>query len=410
MMQDKRKEGLVPVTTRIHVLDFIRGVAILAMLIANVPWHVGSSMSRVHEADVSSVGAWLLQYLLVDQRFMPLFCMLFGAGLLLLNKSTHLSGSFRTYYLWRMALLLLIGIAHVYLLWPGDILMTYALCGPVLLVFFNKSVRTLLTVGLICKAVDLAFGEWPFLYTNTLRWVLFSWWVDYGDAPSTALQAYQGSYLDLMRYNAWRAQFLQWTAFPYFRMWNALGFMLIGMALFKNGVLQGQKSPAFYRKMMGITCFIGSPLVLYGVLARIGANSTVGPYLGFTHELPLRNITFRTGCAVLSFAVLGGLHLIYPYLAKPVTIAVEAVGRMGLTNYLFHSLFFIILVHSLAWVTFDSLDHDAMLGWVVVVWVIQVSLSLFWLRHFKQGPIEALWRKVSRLAKQRVKQGSKTVV
>lgn len=69
---------------RIHSLDFLRGIAILGMLVANIPWHAGDSMSRVIEPDVTSVGAWLLQYLVFDQRFLPIFCMLFGAGALLL--------------------------------------------------------------------------------------------------------------------------------------------------------------------------------------------------------------------------------------------------------------------------------------------------------------------------------------
>lgn len=384
---------------RIHALDFIRGIAVLAMLVANVPWHLGSSMSRVHEADVTSVAAWLFQYLIIDQRFMPLFCMLFGAGILLLYPGPTVSASFKKYYLWRMTLLLVIGILHAYVLWPGDILITYAVCGPLLLLFHKSSVRTLLTVGIVLKTVDLIFGEWPALYSNTIEYALFSWWVDYGDAPSTALQAYQGSYLDLFHYNAWRNQFLQWTALPYFRMWNALGFMLIGMAFYKQGILQGKKDRSFYWKMTRTAFFISAPLIVYGVFARIGINSTVGPYLGFTEELPLRNITFRSGCAILSLSVLGLLHLIYPHLSGMVKSACESVGRMALSNYIFQSLFFLILAHGLQWVTFDSLDHDAMLALVLIASICQIGISRIWLKTFKQGPIETIWRKASNLAK-----------
>ena len=384
---------------RIHSLDFIRGVAILAMLVANVPWHVGSSMSRVQEADLTSVTAWLIQYIFVDQRFMPLFCMLFGASILLLNQSAPPDQKFRKYYLWRMFLLLIIGVLHAYLLWPGDILITYALCGPILLLFYRSSIKTLLIVGVTFKAVDLAFGEWPILYNNTIKYVLFSWWVDYGEAPLTAIQAYHGNYIDLLRYNAWRNQFLQWTAMPYFRMWNALGFMLIGMAFFKSGILQGQKPREFYKKMARIAFLVGTPLLLYGVFARIGANPTVGEYLGYTRELPLKNITFRTGCAILSFFVLGLLHLIYPYLAKTIKTALESVGRMALTSYIFQSVFFLMLVHGFGLITFDSLDHDLMFAWVIAAWTLQLLFSWFWMRNFTQGPIEAVWRRLSKLAR-----------
>lgn len=58
--------------SRITSLDFLRGVAILGMLVANVPWLAGDSMSRVREADIASVSAWMAQYLIFDQRFLPI--------------------------------------------------------------------------------------------------------------------------------------------------------------------------------------------------------------------------------------------------------------------------------------------------------------------------------------------------
>jgi len=90
---------------RIRSLDFLRGLAILGMLVANMPWHVGDSMSRVLDPDMTSVAAWLTQYLFIDQRFMPIFCMLFGAGAVLLAESRQPS-SFTRFYSVRMALLL----------------------------------------------------------------------------------------------------------------------------------------------------------------------------------------------------------------------------------------------------------------------------------------------------------------
>ncbi len=98
--------------TRLRYLDFLRGVAVLGMLVANIPWHAGDSMSRVHDPDTLSVAAWLIQYLLFDQRFLPIFCMLFGAGVLLIAERSESAQAFRVRHLRRMAALLLIGIAH----------------------------------------------------------------------------------------------------------------------------------------------------------------------------------------------------------------------------------------------------------------------------------------------------------
>jgi len=380
---------------RIRSLDFLRGMAILGMLVANIPWHAGDSMSRVIDPDASSVAAWLLQYLVFDQRFMPIFGMLFGAGVLLLASRPSSPKPFAPFFLTRIFFLFLIGVAHAYLLWPGDILITYAVCSPFLLLVMNWSVSRLLAAGVLLKVIGLIIGQWPTVYESTLERVLFAWWVDYGEAPSTIAQAYAGSYAELFRYNAWRNQFIQWTALPHFRIWNALGFMLIGMALFKLGILQGARTPAFYRRLSLLALAVGTPFVVYGVVARIGVNPTVGPFLGFVTELPLRQVTFLTGCAICSMAVLGGAQLFYGRFAGPVTEPIERIGRMALTNYLMHSVLFLLVFHVFEALPFDSLDHDTLLALVVGTWVVQLAFSWVWLSRFRQGPVETLWRKLT---------------
>lgn len=386
-----------PQRVRIHSLDFLRGLAILGMLVANIPWHAGDSMSRLREPDAASVAAWLAQYLIFDQRFMPMFGMLFGASMLLLASRYDDPSRFAPYYLKRMSILFLIGVAHAYLLWPGDILITYAVCAPFLLLARHQSAARLLIIGVLLKTVNLVFNEWPQVYEATLERILFSWWVNYGEAPSTIVEAYAGGYGDLFAYNAWRNQFLQWTALPYFRVWNALGFMLIGMGLFKLGVLQGARSASFYKRMALAALALGAPFVFYGVFARIGANPTVGPYLGFKTELPLSSITFLLGCAVSSFAVLGGAHLFFQRFAGRATEPIERVGRMALTNYLLHSVIFLCIFHVFKLLPFDTLDHDVLFALVFSTWAFQIAFSWVWLSRFKQGPVEAAWRKLTML-------------
>lgn len=102
---------------RNETLDFLRGIAILGMLVANVPWHVGNSMSRVIEPSTSSITAWLIQYLVFDSRFLPIFCFLFGAGFWILLQRSETFRAFYPGYLKRMLVLFMIGVAHAYLLW-----------------------------------------------------------------------------------------------------------------------------------------------------------------------------------------------------------------------------------------------------------------------------------------------------
>lgn len=395
MLSNPDNGGAAFPAERIRSLDFLRGAAILGMLVANIPWHAGDSMSRVIDPDATSVAAWLSQYLFFDQRFMPIFGMLFGASALLLASKWEGRPGFSSYFLKRMFLLFAIGVAHAYLLWPGDILITYAVCAPFLLLSLNHSAVRLIAYGIILKCISLCINQWPQLYEMTFERALFSWWVDYGSAPSSIVEAYAGSYADLFQYNAWRNQFIQWTGLPYFRVWNALGFMLIGMGLFKLGILQGLRSAKFYMRMIMFAVILGAPLVLYGVLARIGANATVGPYVGFTGELPLSGLTFLLGCAVSSFAVLGAAHLFFRSNSGLLTTAIERVGRMALTNYLLHSVIFLTIFHGLKLLPFDSLDHDALFALVVATWAFQLAFSSVWLAIFRQGPVEALWRSLT---------------
>ena len=318
-------------------LDFLRGIAILGMLVANIPWHVGNSMSRVIEPDFTSITAWLLQYLIFDSRFMPIFCFLFGAGFYMLRERASNQQIFQTHYLKRMLSLFLLGVAHAYLLWPGDILITYAVCGCILLLFQKASVKVLLTWGVAFKLVDLIFGQWPQVYQYTFDALLFAWWFDVGPAPMSAAAAYSGSYLDLLNYNIWRNQFLQWTALPYFRVWNALGLMLIGIALYRLGILQGTRERPFYLRLFCLSIALSLPLLLYGVAARIGINPTLGPVFGFKETLPLYNLTFRLGCTINALTILAAVHLSWHKLYAVVTDLMQQVGKMALSNYLFQS-------------------------------------------------------------------------
>lgn len=383
-----------PAKSRIRVLDFIRGIAILGMLIPNIPWHLGDSMSRLPEATGPGVAAWLMQYLIFDQRFMPLFAMLFGTGMFILVERRSGPGLAR-YITVRTTLLLGIGVAHAYLLWPGDILITYAVCTPFLLAASRLPLGRLIALALALKAVSLAFAEWPDLYFSTLEQWLFGWWLEVGPAPSTIQEAYAGSYADLFAYNAWRNISIQWTALPYFRIWNALAFMLAGVALYRTGVMQGERDARFYRRLIAGALLLGGPFVLYGVLARIGINATVGPTLGFTNELPLRNVTFAIGCAVTSFAVLGACHLVHRRFDGALVRAVEATGRMALTNYLLQTVVFFVAVHTLRVLPFDQLGHDAFALLALGMVVVHLTLSPLWLSRFRQGPIEALWRRTA---------------
>ncbi|WP_300527933.1 DUF418 domain-containing protein [Maricaulis sp.] len=382
--------------SRIDSLDYLRGVAIFGMLIANVPWHAGSSMSRIHEVDAASVSAWLLQYAVIDQRFMPIFAMLFGAGLLLLAEGRSGAPGFKRYFVRRMGILFLIGLAHAYLIWPGDILLTYAICGPILLLFLRAGPVSLILAGIAFKVIHIVFLQWPALYQALIGDWLFNSWLVIGEAPMSEIEAYAGSYGDLFAYNAWRNVFIQWTAMPFYRIWNALSFMLTGMAFFRLGLLQANGALQTYRRMLWGGLALGLPALGYGLLARIGASETVGPYLGWTVAWPYQTAAHLSGTALTALSVLAGLILWFKSNPNAVWLApFQAVGRLALTNYVMHSVIFLVIFWGFKWVAYDSLDPDERLLWAVAIFTFQVGFSMLWLSWAGQGPLERLWRKLA---------------
>lgn len=380
-------------TNRIEMLDFLRGAAILGMLVANVPWHTGNSMSRISDPDVASVSAWLFQYLIIDQRFMPIFCMLFGAGLLLLAKGRDPDARFHLYFLRRMGILFAIGLAHAYLIWPGDILLNYAICGVILLLFYRLSAVWLLAAGIGFKAIHFAFLIWPGLPDILFQSWVFGWWLDIGEAPMSGVEAYAGSYGDLFEYNAWRNQFIQWTAMLDYRIWNAAGFMLIGMALYRGGVLTGEASTRVYRRIFFASLAAGLPFLAYGMAGRIGASETLAAYLDWQVQLPHHYAVHLLGTVFTSFTMLSGLILLFRTAPHSAVFApIRAVGRMALTNYVMHSVIFFVIFAVFEWAPFDVMDPDDRLSWVVGIWALQLVISPLWLSRFRSGPLETGWR------------------
>lgn len=378
---------------RLASLDLIRGFAILGMLWVNVPWHIGDSMSRVDPPTASNLAIWLGQYLLVSDKMQPIFAMLFGAGIALQFERAERRGTpYEPIFRRRMAWLFAIGVAHAYLIWPGDILITYSLCGVLIYRFRDWSFRRLVLVGAAIKGVNLVFLQWPDAYDATLYRLLFAWWFDAGPEPMSGVEAYAGSYRDLLRWNAWRNQTIQWTAMPYFRFWGSCGPMLIGMALIRLPLLRSDCSPRLCLRFAAIAAAIGLPPMLYGLLGKIGHNETVGPALGFTRELPLSTPAFAAGSFFVALVYLA-LAAAFAQRTTLLGSSLAAVGRTALTNYIAQSVICLLLLR--AGVTWNTWDQSEQLRLTAVLWVVEPLASLAWLRVYSQGPLEWAWRRLA---------------
>ncbi|MEA3503155.1 MAG: DUF418 domain-containing protein, partial [Actinomycetota bacterium] len=262
--------------------------------------------------------------------------------------------------LWRDWLLLGIGLLHA-LLWEGDILVVYALCAPFVLALRKRRPQTLLAVGvfLVLVGSTIAIAVQQSLPPNGQG--LGRYWFVEATAMSTAVETY-----------------LTVDVFS-----RSLGMMLIGVALYRLGIVQGTRSPSYYRAMSRLGLGVGLPIAAGGALfqAMQGYSSDIA----LVGQIPITVATIP-----IALGYFGLITLWNQRPATPFNIRVRDVGRMALTNYLMQTVLGIIILRGL--LERGDLTRTGIALFVVVVWVAQLSWSKAWLARFWFGPVEWLWR------------------
>ena len=354
------------VSERITNLDTVRGVATLGILAMNgVSYGLpDAAYSNLEAAGSSTRLDWIVGVLgeiLVDQKSMALFSLLFGAGIVMFADRAEAKGRRPVWLsLWRNLLLLGLGIAHTSI-WDGDILTVYALCSPLLLLLRKRSARTLLIVGSTLVLSSAGLSVLTQLAADVTAAELGSFWFVDGGPLGNTVGVFVISDFFL----------------------RALGMMLIGVALYRLGVVQGTRTPELYRRMVCWGFGIGVPLTVLGVVVQVDGEWGVDTAL-----IGLAPNTVATIPMTLGY--LGLITLWDQHGETAVHERVRAVGRMALTNYLTQTIIGIVVLR----VVFDrgQFGRAAIFGFVVAVWVLQLAWSKLWLDRFGFGPVEWLWR------------------
>lgn len=205
------------------------------------------------------------------------------------------------------------------------------------------------------------------------------------------LRVYRGGYPGIVKYRAPILVFVQ-TAFALLGGWLffALGRMLIGMGLMKLGVFSGQRSRRFYLGMAILGYGIGVPLMIYDASLLIGHN--------FSVDYAMHGGKFYNtyGSLVVALGHVGLVMLIVQSGALGwLTHRLAAVGRMALSNYLTHSLVCTTLFYGYGFGLFGHINRTGLAAIVLAIWVFQLWISPIWLKHFRFGPAEWLWRSLT---------------
>jgi uncharacterized protein len=393
-------DGPVRPPERLATLDILRGFALLGILLINIigfkaPWGPPGFGHSGPLADRLVLRAVIL---LVESKFFTLFSFLFGLGFSIQLLGARAKGTrFAPRFLRRLGALLLFGIAHVVLLWEGDILILYSLTGALLLLFRDASPRALLRWSGILLLIPILIDSAGFAWVEAARSsprsgeALRSADAEVAEAIGReraavlAGQHSDGGYVAsiVRRLRAYRVTFvLLLTRVP-----TVLAMFLIGLYAGRIGVLRDVDGHLPLLRRIRAWCL--------GLGLAISLLVTIG-YFGLPPVPALVILLFNQALAgpVLALGYGAALTLLVRDAAwaarlRPLALA----GRMSLTNYLSQSLACALIFDGLGLA--GRVSPTAALPMAVGIFATQAAASTWWLGRFRYGPAEWLWRSLT---------------
>ncbi len=415
--------GPVSAAERLLSLDSLRGVAVMGILVMNVyafsmPLAAYNNPLVMGGSDALNLGTWFFTHLFFDQKFMSIFSMLYGAGLvMMMNRAEARNAAFTPVFFRRSAWLIVLGLLHGYFIWFGDILFHYALMGMIVFLLRKVSPGRLIAIACVMLPVTLLINFGSSFYMEELQAEVagierqISQGAAIDDAQQHRLEewqairpvfapneediaaevaAYRGGYVDALAHRAPFVAFIQINLTPVFVVWRVGGLMLLGMAFMKLGILSGERSADYYRRMTLLGYGLGLPLaVLSAVMLETHRFDPlfVARYGGIPNYVGSILVAIGHIGAVLLVVKSGALRRIVGRAA--------AVGRMALSNYLAQSLVMTSLFYGYGLGLYGAVPRIWQQALVIVVIALQLLVSDWWLKRFYFGPAEWLWRSLT---------------
>ena len=370
---------------RIDAIDALRGFALVGILFINIT-SMGGPIASEQPAGSPALAdpdwvVWLTSHLFVYGAMRGIFSILFGASaLLFLRELSRSRGLFVRRCFWLLCFGALNGTV---LLWPGDIRLIYALASPVVLLFLDAPPRRLFGGAF---ALLLLFAAW--------KYALHGAQAPTGSEAAEAAEAANalaleraarlGSYLDNLRFMSGVSA--DWTFTLHLVPWiaEAAAFMLIGMALFRSGLLSGTASTTVYRKLAVVGMGVGLPIRAWEAALAWGADGDFLAITDFTSQVGRLAVTLGwIGLFMLAWRLAPGRAPFEP---------LRALGRMAFTGYLLQSVLAALLFSGFGLGLWGRLGWPQLWALVPVLMLPMALAFMAWLRVFRMGPLEWLWR------------------
>lgn len=390
---------------RIDAIDILRGVAVLGILLINIRSYAVPDISLANPSEYGNDAshnrlAYNLTYVLAKQKFMAIFSMLFGASVLLFTDRLLQKGKGPWAHFVRNWWLFLLGVAHLILIWSGDVLLIYALCAFPLYFMRKLPPRWHLGLGVVVFFVPLLITgfiqkEIPNFDEDGQTLFYNLWHPEPSDLEANVEKYRNGSYQDQV-VSRWdyetdlgstRAEYILTASLWGNYIARSFGMMLVGMALYRWGVFGAKLSAKVYRRMAWWGLGIGIPLCLIGLEYNLYHSwdwevcyyyGRIGNFLG-TGPVAIGYIGL-----VMLWCQGTGMRWLRARLTE--------VGRTALSCYIGQSLIATFIFYGFGLGLYGSVDYLLQLVFVAGIWIVQILLVQFWMKHFRQGPLEWLWR------------------
>jgi uncharacterized protein len=373
------RAGPIAPSDRIAAIDIVRGIALFGVMAINVATVFRVSIFEQFLPDGGD-GTWLDRALYsilmvgIDLKAFALFSLLFGVGLAI-QYDHLLAGSRRTVLLVRrLAFLMLIGAAHLILIWNGDILFEYAIAGFIVLPFLFCRLRILTIAGTALLAVFLVSSFLPPIASMPSRA-----WMTQNVAEATRIYG-SGGFAEVL---AFRIHELSgFLPLHLFMLPRTVALMLIGSVAWRVDLFRAGSRAS---RSLPLVAAIG--LLAGGILAVSHVNGWL--HVGWRAELSLE----RLGTVLLACGY--GATVVWATNkagARQLLAWAAPIGRMAFTNYLMQSVIFGWVFYGYGLGLFGKLGVAAALAIGIGVYILQIVFSAYWLRRFLYGPVEWLWR------------------
>jgi uncharacterized protein len=415
----------MPAARRIEALDFVRGIALCGILLMNI---TGFGLPDAYANPMNAGGAsganlwaWIVTEIGFEGTQRALFSMLFGASAILLVSRLEAAG--RTdaadIYFRRNLWLIAFGMVNAFVfLWYGDILYAYGIIALFIFPFRKMAAKWLLAIG---AGTLLLNAAWNLHDTNALLGKHEAWAVasaaqargaelspdqqaaigaweeartefestpeEIADAVHARVSGYGLAFERTALINSW---FQSWGLYRFF--FDIFGMMLIGMALFRMGVLTLERRTSLY---------VAMAVLGYGIGLAVNAVETrwIIDHRFSAVSFAQAHVSYDLGRLAMTIGHLGALLLfVRSGCLSWLRRAFAAVGRMAVTNYLTHSAVCGILFIGLGW--YNQLERYELYYVVAAIWAAQLVVSPLWLKHYRFGPAEWLWRSLTYMKRQ----------